>query len=489
LKGLPTLTTHDQTAEEAATSTRRIELLQWASSLRFAYNLKEDSVRKLMHRSILLGAATIALCELAGSMQAQAGGFGVREQSVYFLGTAFAGSAAGGSLDSMYWNSAATAISPGCNFSSSYTGIFPRADETATSGRFVTGLPPVAAGLSPTSTDVATDAAVPSSFAACQVSDRLYLGLGLNSPFGFRTKPDDTGWAGSPIATSSRVFTVDINPTLAYKLTRDLTVGVGVQVEYFKLRLNHGGFNSILGPVSGSRVYEADDWGVGATAGVLWQPFATTTVGLGYRSAVSVDPSGNFTRTVGATSGPAISTGATASLTLPDEVTLSIRQAITPRFTVMGTAEWVNWSRIGNVAATGAGCGPSGNCEVLNLNYRDGWYFAVGGEYAYSSMVTLRAGVGYEISPIKDSTRDILLPDNNRVFLSVGATYKHSEQLSLDIGYSHLFLDDSPFCVANASLNGGTTHCNAGTPTAAVLLRGSTDSSVDIVGLGLRYKY
>jgi hypothetical protein len=31
-------------------------------------------------------------------------------------------------------------------------------------------------------------------------------------------------------------------------VTPELTVGVGVQVEYFKLRLNHGGFNSILGP-------------------------------------------------------------------------------------------------------------------------------------------------------------------------------------------------------------------------------------------------
>ena len=447
-------------------------------------------MRKLVHRSILLGAATIALCEVAGSTQARAGGFGVREQSVYYLGSAFAGSAAGGDLSSMYWNSAATAVSSGCSFSSSLTGIFPRGDETAVSGSFVTGLPPAAAGLSPTSTDVATDALVPSSYAACQVSDRLYLGLGLNSPFGFRTKPDNTSWAGSPIATSSKVFSVDINPTVAYKLTPDLTIGAGVQVEYFKLRLNHGGFNSLLGsPLTGSRVYEADDWGVGATAGLLWRPFPTTSVGLGYRSAVEVDPSGNFTRSFGATSGPAVSTSATASVTLPEEVTLSVRQGITSRFTMMGTVEWVNWSQIGNVAAVGSGCGPTGNCEVLNLNYRDGWYFSVGGEYAYSPLLMLRAGVGYEISPIKDSTRDILLPDSNRVFLSVGATYKHSAQLSLDIGYSHLFLDDAPFCIANAALNGGTSHCTASTPAAALLLRGSADSSVDIVGLGLKYKF
>ncbi|HEU4379897.1 MAG TPA: outer membrane protein transport protein [Hyphomicrobiaceae bacterium] len=446
-------------------------------------------MRKPKQPTILLGAATIALCEVAGGTLAHAGGFGVREQSVYFLGTAFAGSAAGSDLSSMYWNSAATAVSRGCSFSSSLTGIFPKGDETAVSGLFVTGLPPAAAGLSPTSTDVATDALVPSSYAACQVSDRLYVGLGLNSPFGFRTKPDNTGWAGSPIATSSKVFTVDINPTVAYKVTPDLTIGAGLQVEYFKLRLNHGGFNSVLGPLSGARVYEADDWGVGATAGILWQPFPTTSVGIGYRSAVEVDPSGNFTRSAGATSGPAVSTSATASVTLPEEVTLSFRQGITPRLTMLGTVEWVNWSRIGNVAAVSAGCGPTGNCEILNLNYRDGWYFSLGGEYAHSPFLTLRAGVGYEISPIKDSTRDILLPDSNRVFLSVGATYKYSAQLSFDVGYSHLFLDDASFCIANASLNGGTSHCTASTPAAAVLLRGNVDSAVDIVGLGMKYKF
>ena len=118
------------------------------------------------------------------------------------------------------------------------------------------------------------------------------------------------------------------------------------------------------------------------TAGVLWQPFPATSIGLGYRSAVEVDPSGNFTRSAGLTSGPAVSTGASASITLPDEVTFSIRQYVTPRLSLMGTVEWVNWSRIGNVAAVSTGCGATGTCEVLNLNYRDGWYFSVGGEYA-----------------------------------------------------------------------------------------------------------
>ena len=434
-----------------------------------------------------------AVAALWGSMplsEAYGGGFGVREQSAYFLGSAFAGSAAGGDISSMFWNSAAAAALTGCNYASNYTGIFARAEETAVAGVLVTGVPPAAPGLTPTSTDVGTDAVVPSSFMTCQLSDKLFVGLGLNAPFGFLTKPDNTGWAGSPIAVTSKVFSIDINPTLAYKLTPQLTIGIGAQIEYFKIQLNHASFNSLVGPLAGSRSYEADDWGVGVTAGVIWQPLPGTSIGLGYRSAVGFDVSGKFVRPPGLTGGPAVSAEATASLTLPDEVTFSFRQIVGPRWAILGTVEWQNWSRLGNVAAVGSGCGPTGTCEVLNLNYRDGWYYALGAEYVYSPTLLLRAGVAYEISPIQDSTRDILLPDSNRVFLSLGASYKYSEQIIVDFGYSHVFLEDAPFCIASAAANpGGSTHCNARTPAAAVLLRGSSDNAADLVSLGIRYKF
>ena len=446
-------------------------------------------MRKLVRLSTVpwIGAVAAAVQVLAPSPGAHAGGFALREQSAYFLGTAFAGAAAGGEVSSVFWNSAATAALPGCNASSSYTAIFARGDESGQAGSFISGIPPIAAGLTPTSTDIGRDGFVPSSFTTCQLSDKVYVGLGLNAPFGLLTKPDNTAWAGSPIAITSRVFSFDINPTVAYRLTPELTIGVGAQIEYFKLRLTHGAFNTLLGPLSGSRSFEADDWGVGATAGLMWQPNPGTSVGLGYRSAVGIDASGSYVRSAGVA--PAVSTNATASVTLPDEVTLSARQIVAPRLALLGTVEWQNWSRLQNVAAVGSGCGGAGVCEVLNLNYRDGWFYSLGAEYAYSPTLLLRGGVGYETSPIQDSTRDILIPDSNRIFLSAGASYKYSEQLSVDVGYSHLFFQDAPFCIANAALNGGTSHCTAGTPPAAVLLRGSADSAADLVAVGLRYKF
>jgi long-chain fatty acid transport protein len=388
----------------------------------------------------------------------------------------------------MYWNPAATATLTGFNSSSSYTGILATSNEHATGGVFVTP-------LTPTSTDVGTDAIVPASYLTYQYNDRLYLGLALNAPFGLVTKPDNT-WSGSPIATTTRVFSIDANPTVAYKLTPEWTVGAGLQVEYLETRLDRGALYEplpplgLLTPVTPSRSSKFDDWGVGATAGVLWQPLPGTSLGVGYRSAVTVDVSGLYTNgaffnTATLTPVAGFGVNGTASITLPDEVTFSVRQAVTQQLTLLGTVEWDDWSRLGNVNVTNPFCS-GGVCETLNLNYRDGWFFSVGAEYAYNPLLTFRAGVGYEISPITDSIRDILLPDSNRVHLNIGATYKWSDKLSLIAAYSHIFFESAPFC--EASPQTGSTHCTAFTPPSAVLLTGSADTSVDIVSLGVNYK-
>ena len=164
---------------------------------------------------------------------------------------------------------------------------------------------------------------------------------------------------------------------------------------------------------------------------------------------MSVDPNGQYLRDMflalpAAVKAPGVFTDATAALTLPDQVTASFRQIVTEQLTLLGTVEWTNWSRIGNVSATSQAC-PGGLCETLNLNYRDGWFFSLGGEYAYNSQWTFRAGAGYEISPITDSNRDILLPDANRVHVSVGATYKWSDKIAINAAYSHIFFDNESF--------------------------------------------
>jgi long-chain fatty acid transport protein len=70
--------------------------------------------------ALLTGGAAVLL-----AAQAHAGGFAVREQSAYGMGSAYAGIAAGGALSAMFWNPATMTQMPGFSVEGDLAGIFP----------------------------------------------------------------------------------------------------------------------------------------------------------------------------------------------------------------------------------------------------------------------------------------------------------------------------------------------------------------------------
>jgi len=407
----------------------------------------------LVRKSAYLSVAGAALCAgMVFSTSAFAGAFAVREQSSYYQGMSFAGAAAGDDLSSMFWNSAAAAAAPGINVQANAALVLPHTEIDVTGGAFAGAFGTAGSG------DIGAPTLVPATYANYQFSEKLFLGVGLNSGFGFTTKPDNTNYAGSPIGITSEIFSVNINPNLAYKLTDTFTVGVGLQVQYVDVRLRSGTDNGVLAGTPTplppglptalpGRETEGDDWGVGATAGVIWKPAQGTSIGVGYRSPIDVELEGTCTN-VGATNAPlggcaAAGEPVTADFTLPELVSIGLSHQLTERFRVLGTIEWTNWSRLGTPLVLDTGGTP---VDALELEYEDGWYYSIGAEYAYSPDLTLRAGLAYEESPVKDDTRNVFLPDDDRIWLSVGATAKLTESTKVDLGYSHLFIEDSPIC-------------------------------------------
>jgi hypothetical protein len=162
-----------------------------------------------------------------------------------------------------------------------------------------------------------------------------------------------------------------------------------------------------------------DDWAFGLTAGVTITPTPTTTIGIGYRSALNQKIDGSLVLT--SVLAPFSNGSVHTTVDLPDVVSLGVRQRLTPQLTLLGTAEWSNWSRIGTsniLQASGAPALINGNPVKIPFEYRDGWFFSGGAEYQWSDRLTLRSGVAYEISPVTDQVRIPLVPDNNRVWAS-----------------------------------------------------------------------
>ena len=84
-----------------------------------------------------------------------------------------------------------------------------------------------------------------------------------------------------------------------------------------------------------------------------------------------------------------------------------------------------------------------GGCNVtIPFQYRDGWFFSGGAEYICTDRLTLRGGLAYEISPVTTQVRTPVVPDNDRFWASVGASWKVFRGLSFDIAYSHVWVRD-----------------------------------------------
>ncbi|WP_170937261.1 MULTISPECIES: outer membrane protein transport protein [Rhodomicrobium] len=409
--------------------------------------------------------ATLLGASVAAMTAAHAGAFAVREQSAYYQGMSFAGSGTGDTLSSMYWNSAAAASVDGFNSESDVAVVIPDSEITANGGAF--------RFLGRDSDQISDVTVIPTSYYNYQLDDRWYLGLAMNSSFGFKTKPDNVPWAGTPLALTSDLFSVNVNPTIAYKLRPDLTVGVGVQVEYLDVRLTR-----LPAPVPGDigRRAELNDVGVGGTAGLNWTPLPGTSFGVGYRSQVDFELDGFLHNAFN----NGIDNHARADLTLPDMVTVGFRQALSPRLDLLLGYEWTNWSMLDTIPVRAQ----NSPTEFLRLEYDDGQFVSGGLEYDYTPATTLRIGLAWEKSPISDHERNVLLPDADRIWLSVGGSYRYSEKVSFDIGYSHIFVDDAPIC-REAPVGGP---CNTATRLDD-LIRADADTSIDIVSASYTYRW
>ena len=358
----------------------------------------------------------------------------------------FAGVATGGpSLASIAWNPAtSSSAASGLTMESSYALVLP--DARLTVANPDVQLPPPG----PDHVDIGQDSLLAASFGAVRLDDRTVLGLSVTAPFGLVTKPDDVNWVGKYEALTTKIFSLNATPSISYEIARGLSLGVGVQFQYFDLLELRAAT-----PLGGSNI-EGDNFGVGVMAGINFSPSKDTSIGLGFRSSIDHNLEGTFNLHYNPVVAQLLGVQKTfvpveADLKLPDKITFSFRQALWPRARLLGTVDWANWSQLGVIPIRLEGAfpplGPGDAIANIAFNWRDGWLFALGGEYDWSPHLTLRTGVGYEVSPVDGATaRLVQVPDSNHVWASVGASYRVSENMSADLAYSHGFYEnDAPF--------------------------------------------
>lgn len=306
--------------------------------------------------------------------------------------------------------------------------------------------------------NVVPGAFVPNLYFVAPVNDKFALGAGMNVNFGLKSEYDDSYDAGV-FGGKTDLSAINLNLSGAYRVTEGLSLGLGVNAVYAKAQVERNA-GIIVDSVKDQQVQKAlktvdsqtripnyltskdksvvslqdrAAWGFGWNAGVMYQFNEANRIGLAYHSKVDID----FTdRTASSLGKKDIVAGKTGNLTftLPDYLELSGFHQLTDKLAVHYSYKYTHWSRLTKLHASYENGEKAFDKE---LQYSNNSRVALGASYNLYEKLTLRAGIAYDQAASRHQ-RSAAIPDTDRTWYSLGATYKFTPNLSVDLGYAYL---------------------------------------------------
>ena len=397
---------------------------------------------------------------LTAGHRSSAAGYQLFERSAAGLGRAFSAEAAMGDDATVIASNPAgmTLLEDEWSLAIGASGIFP---EVEVSGVYAPPGTPAGFVVPAQGGNVADDAYLPYAYVAKKINEQLVFGFGAFSSFGLKTNYP-VNFTGRAIADFSELVTLNLNPSLAWKINEQWALGAGFDALYADGKLTSS--NAATLPVLD---LAGDDWGYGFNAGVLFSPAESTRFGLHYRSSIDLNLEGPTVSIVPAFNGPT-----TLAVELPDNVEFSAVHDFNASWSIHGDVMWTNWSKFQQLAPfiTGAPAQP----PVQPENWKDSWRFALGTTWRASGTWTFRAGMAYDQTPVSEVDLTLRIPDADRFWLTAGFTWEFAPCWNLDLGYAHIFADDVFISEGSA---------------ATGFFRGQATGSADVVSLGLSTEF
>jgi long-chain fatty acid transport protein len=455
---------------------------------------------------------------------AHAGGFALIEHGASGLGNAYAGAAAVSADSSTVWfNPAGMTEIQGKELSGTLHVLASSTDWTdqgtslgsAVGGGEVSG---------PDTASPGTTTLLPNVYFVAPVNKQWSYGLSIGVPFGSSTEYD-SDWKGRYTTVESGISVLDINPALSYQVSDKVRLGFGISVQQLTADLGNSVDSGVvcLGLAStdpsspldvsftqadcvnngltpgnlendSTAEIEGDSVAVGFNLGALFLPSDDIKIGIAYRHSVDheLDGDADFTVNAGlralldgntvaatqpATQALLTDTGASAEVELPAMLSLSGAWQASDKVQLLSDITWTGWSSFEELRIQFDN--PAQSDSFQNQAWEDVLRFSLGLNYRHSPKLVLRAGYAFDEEAIPSAQRRTArIPGNDRTWFTLGFGYNFNQNLSLDMGYASLFLDDTPIDNPNDELEGSGT-----------FVRGIYEPRVDILSAQLSWGF
>ncbi|NOJ14692.1 outer membrane protein transport protein [Vibrio splendidus] len=416
-----------------------------------------------MNKTLLSAAVAVGL--LSTSTVTHAAGFQLAEYSATGLGRAYAGEAAiADNAGSQWRNPALLTYLEGTQVSVGAIYVDPNIDIDGTSTSGSTSTPS-------NSSDFAHSAVIPNFYVSHKYNDKFALGFAAGTNYGMETDLG-TDFGGANHGNEASVTTMELNLNAAYQVLESVSIGGGIR--YVIAEGSFGATAAATLPVGTTLKYmEGDDTAWGWQVGTAWQINENNRLGFTYKSEVDLTLEGHA-EGAGFTLPQGQKRNGSMDLALPATAELASFHQLTEKVAVHASVNWTNWSSFKELVADF----PTESVSIKEENWEDNYRFAIGTTYQMTPKLALRSGIAYDTSAVSEEHRTATIPETDRTWLSIGAGYQWSDQLTLDAGFTYILAKDAKMLeddAASAPFGGD--------------FEGEVTGSIWLVGIQANYRF
>ncbi len=268
-------------------------------------------------------------------------------------------------------------------------------------------------------------------------SSNWKLGLGVYTPFGGLVDWGEN-WSGRYTLTSLNLKAIYIQPTLSIKLSDAVGIGAGFVYNHGEVDLQRDLPVNYPDGTPGSVQLKGKGKGYGWNAGLYVKTLSKISFALTYRSKVVTKlDNGDALFNVPSSLVSSFPAGNhfNSELPLPATITLGVGIPFSDRTTLALDASLVQWHVYKELAFDYVTNTPALQDTHSARNYKDGANIKLGIQHKATDNFTVRAGVGYALTPVQDGYVTPEAPDANRYILSAGVGYTFGPKFEMNASF------------------------------------------------------
>ncbi|RDC64692.1 OmpP1/FadL family transporter [Adhaeribacter pallidiroseus] len=273
-------------------------------------------------------------------------------------------------------------------------------------------------------------------------NDKARVGIGVYTPFGSSVNWGDN-WQGRFGLNELTLQAIFVQPTFSYALTDKLSIGAGPILALGGVNLQRSIPLQDANRQEGHVELDGSALGYGFNAGIYFQATENLSVGLNYRSKVTMevkDGDATFTTPGAAPIASRFPAGTRFDVTLPlpANITLGLGLRATDQLTLAADVQYVQWSVYKSLRFDYSQAVNGSNFTENARNYQDVFIYRLGAEYAVSDKLQVRAGAYLDQSPVESGYLTPETPDANAIGVSAGLSYQLTEKIGIDASFLYV---------------------------------------------------